>query len=52
MLAFHEQGLGDTLQFARYLPLVQARGAQVVLQAQPELCALLRERYGLERIDE
>lgn len=43
VLAFHEQGLGDTLQFARYLPLLQARGAQVVLQAQPELCTLLRE---------
>jgi hypothetical protein len=36
-----EQGLGDTLQFIRYLPLVAARGARVVLRVQPRLGPLL-----------
>ena len=36
-----EQGLGDTLQFVRYLPLLRARGAHVVLQAQSPLLPLI-----------
>lgn len=37
----HEQGLGDTLQFVRYLPRLVAMGAEVVLQAQAPLVPLL-----------
>lgn len=36
-----EQGLGDTLHFARYGPLVARRGARVVMEVQPELKSLL-----------
>jgi tetratricopeptide (TPR) repeat protein len=36
-----EQGLGDTLQFVRYVPLVAELGAQVVLRVQPRLGRLL-----------
>jgi len=32
-----EQGFGDTLQMLRYVPLVAARGAIVVLEVHPEL---------------
>lgn len=41
ILLVAEQGFGDTLQFCRYVPLVQALGARVVLQVQEPLVALL-----------
>jgi tetratricopeptide (TPR) repeat protein len=37
ILLHGEQGLGDTLQFIRYAPLVAARGARVVVRVQPTL---------------
>ncbi len=43
MLLHAEQGLGDTLQFVRYVPLLRARGARVVLQVQPPLMALMAD---------
>ncbi len=43
VLLHAEQGLGDSLQFVRYAPRVAARGAQVVLEVQPGLVALLRQ---------
>jgi Tfp pilus assembly protein PilF len=36
-----EQGLGDTFQFLRYLPLVKERGGRVVLVCQPAIKAFL-----------
>ena len=37
-----EQGLGDTLQFIRYVPLLERRGARVIVEVQPPLVPLLR----------
>lgn len=41
VLLLSEQGLGDAVHFARYVPEVMALGAQVVLQVSPRLKPLL-----------
>ncbi len=43
-------GLGDTLQFARFLPALRARAAHVTLECQPELCGLLACVPGVDRL--
>ena len=40
ILLHSEQGLGDTLQFCRYLPLLARAGAHVLLEVQPPLAPL------------
>ncbi len=51
ILLHAEQGLGDTVQFARYIPLVKAAsGATVVLECQPRLIPLLETIEGVDRI--
>src|SRR5215813_2617762 len=46
ILLHAEQGLGDTIQFARYVPLLARTGAKVVLEVQPELAPLLGRLAG------
>ncbi|HEY5067224.1 MAG TPA: tetratricopeptide repeat protein [Xanthobacteraceae bacterium] len=46
VLLHAEQGLGDTIQFARYVPLLAATGAKIVLEVQSELTALLTRLDG------
>ena len=45
-----EQGLGDTLQFVRYVPLVAARGGNVVLEVQTRLQRLLARSPGAAEV--
>jgi tetratricopeptide (TPR) repeat protein len=42
LLVHAEQGLGDTLQFARYVQLLEKVGAEVTFEVQPVLMQLLR----------
>jgi len=51
LLVLAEQGYGDTIQFCRYLPMLQARGARVVLACAPVLQPLLAGMTGLELAD-
>jgi Flp pilus assembly protein TadD len=43
-----EQGLGDTIQFARYAPLVKSRVGRVILRCQKPLVGLLRSLAGVD----
>lgn len=50
ILLHAEQGLGDSLQFCRYLPMVSALGAEVLVQIQPSLVALVEQIGGVSRV--
>jgi tetratricopeptide (TPR) repeat protein len=50
ILVHHEQGLGDTLQFIRYVPLLAQRGARVVLRLPAALLDLMRTLEGVAQI--
>ncbi len=50
ILLFAEQGLGDTLQFIRYAPLVRQQGATVIVQCQSPLVRLLARCVGIDRV--
>jgi tetratricopeptide (TPR) repeat protein len=43
LLLHAEQGLGDTLQFARFAPVMANRAAKIILAVQPPLVRLLSE---------
>jgi Flp pilus assembly protein TadD len=48
VLAWHEEGFGDTLQFGRYLPLLAARGAHVLARLPPPLIRLFADMPDIE----
>lgn len=43
-------GLGDTIQFIRYAPLLKAVAAEVIVWAQPELLPLLATAVGIDQL--
>jgi len=50
ILLHSEQGLGDTIQFCRYIPLVARLGARVILEGEEALVPLLKDLEGIEEI--
>ncbi|TAN59188.1 MAG: tetratricopeptide repeat protein [Rhodospirillales bacterium] len=50
LLLLGEQGAGDTLQFLRYVPLLAARGANIVLATTQALEPLVRGMDGLSDV--
>lgn len=43
-------GLGDTIQFARFLPLLRRRAASVTVEIQPRLAGLFAGFAGIDRL--
>jgi len=52
LLVHSEQGLGDSLQFVRYLPMVKERGGEVVFETVGPLMNLFRGLEGVDRLIE
>src|SRR5690606_8597633 len=47
ILIYCEQGFGDIIQFARFIPLVSTLGMSVSVSARSEICPLLRSILGV-----
>ncbi len=50
ILLHAEQGLGDTIQFLRYVPLVQQAGGRVIVECPPRLVELAAGVEGVEQV--
>ena len=50
VMALHEDGFGDTLQFLRYLPLLAQRGARVLACVPHTLVRLMRRVPGVSEV--
>jgi tetratricopeptide (TPR) repeat protein len=50
VLVTHDEGLGDTIQFARYLPMLAAAGARVLLWVPKSLHRLLATVEGVAEV--
>ena len=50
LLVYSEQGLGDAIQFGRFIAAVARLGATVILEGQPPLVGLLDSLEGVSRV--
>lgn len=52
LLVHDEQGLGDTIQFVRYLPMLKALGGTVVFETRKPFLSLLKNFPGVDELAE
>lgn len=52
LLVHYEQGLGDNIQFVRYMPMVKARGGKVIFETLKPLMTLLNGFPGVDELVE
>ena len=50
ILLHSEQGFGDSIQFCRFVPMVAARGARVIIEVELPICALMTGLAGATQI--
>ncbi|ALP54032.1 hypothetical protein Tel_13330 [Candidatus Tenderia electrophaga] len=50
LLVYAEQGMGDTIQFCRYLNLIEDRVGTLVLECPASLADLMRSLSGVDRV--
>jgi len=50
VLIHQEQGFGDMIQFARYIPMIKEKGGIVVVEVQPELSRLFSTIPGVDKV--
>jgi len=50
LLVQAEQGLGDTVQFCRFVPLIASGGAKVIVSCDPRLIPLLKTLLGAAEV--
>ena len=50
LLLWAEQGFGDSLQFIRFAQQAAGLGAEIIVEAQPELAELLRSAPGVSQV--
>lgn len=51
VLVHSEQGIGDVLQFMRYFPLMQARGAKVIFAGYQDVLTLMKHQGDAQTLD-
>ena len=50
ILVICEQGFGDAIQFARYLPLIKQKGAKIILECKKDLAELFKNSFEIDKI--
>lgn len=50
LLVYAEQGLGDTIQFCRYLPLLKEKGVKVIFEVQKPLVSLMKQLPNVSEV--
>ena len=50
LLIHYEQGLGDTIQFVRYLPMAKSLGGTVILEVRKQLYNLCQNLNGVDEL--